>query len=791
MNEMDRRRSALNRQKKLKQKKVFKNRIIFLTFTIIFTLTFVGVFRVIYIKASKGEEYEKNAIENQVNKVQDKIINPSRGSILDRNSQAIAISTTVYNIALDLRNIILEDIEKQQKIMQILAEELDMDFNNLMAYLAKDSDGTLKDENDTHWKIIKKKVPYDKGKNIELRLSEEKLSGVYLEEDSQREYPYKTLASQLIGFIMGDTSWGIESYYNSEMTGTPGRIFRTYEANNSVVTRDIEPIKGNDIISTIDLTIQQFAEEIVKKTYTDATPKNTPISTSITVINPKTGEVLAMAQYPNFDLNEPLNISLLENDEYKQNFEKLSDDDKMKERNSIWKNFSISDTFEPGSTFKPLVVAAALEEGVISMKDTFYCEGYKIIAGNKIRCHKRDGHGVVDVETALAQSCNIAMMDIVEKLGKEKFYKYQKDFGFGEKTGIDLYGEADAASLIYPLERLNVAELATSSFGQGFNSTAIQTLMGFASIINGGNVMKPYVVSQIVDATGKVIKENKPQVIRKVISEETSDLLKESMVATVSPIGTAKNAIINGYNLAGKTGTAQQGNRDDNIYTLSFAAYLPAEDPEYLALAVIHKPKDYVSGSISPVPMIKELFLKIIDYKSIPPSNPSELSEKENVKSNEIVLKDYSNKSLKETIDELNSIGLSYQIVGSGGDTVVKHFPVGNTRISKNGEVLLYVETVNKEKELQVIPDVLKLDISEAKSILEKIGFKVELEETLEQEENITSNSNSNNLEEENTLEEVSDEKAMKNNDTKKVYEQLPQAGVYIEKGSTIKLKIK
>ena len=281
--------------------------------------------------------------------------------------------------------------------MQILAEELDMDFNNLMAYLAKDSDGTLKDENDTHWKIIKKKVPYDKGKNIELRLSEEKLRGVYLEEDSQREYPYKTLASQLIGFIMGDTSWGIESYYNSEMTGTPGRIFRTYEANNSVVTRDIEPIKGNDIISTIDLTIQQFAEEIVKKTYTDATPKNTPISTSITVINPKTGEVLAMAQYPNFDLNEPLNISLLENAEYKQNFEKLSDDDKMKERNSIWKNFSISDTFEPGSTFKPLVVAAALEEGVITMKDTFNCEGYKIIAGNRVRCHKRDGHGVIDV----------------------------------------------------------------------------------------------------------------------------------------------------------------------------------------------------------------------------------------------------------------------------------------------------------------------------------------------------------------------------------------------------------
>lgn len=770
---------------KRRKKNMVRRRILFIIFVIVATLIFVGVFRVIYIKAAKGNEYEQSAIENQINKVQDKIVNPNRGTILDRNNQAIAISTTVYNIALDLRNISLEENEKQQKLMQILSEELELDLNNLMGYLAKDSDGTLKDENDTHWKIIKKKVSYEKGKGLEARLSEEKLKGVYLEEDSQREYPHKSVAAHMIGFIMGDSSWGLESYYNSEMTGTPGRIFRTYEVNNSVVTRDITPIKGNDIVTTIDLTIQQFAEDIVKKAYLDAMPEHTPVTTSMIVTNPKTGEILAMAQYPNYDLNDPLNISLLENAEYKANFEKLSDEDKMKERNSVWKNFAISDTFEPGSTFKAILVAAALEEGAISMNDTFYCEGYRMIGGHKIRCHKRSGHGTVDVEGALAQSCNMAMIDIANKLGKEKFYKYQRDFGFGEKTGIDLYGEVDAANLMYPLEKINTVELATSSFGQGFNSTPIQTLMGFASTINGGKLMKPYIVSQIIDENGKVVKENSPQVIRKVISQETSDILREAMVSTVSPIGTGKNAIIEGYSLAGKTGTAQQGNRNEGIHTLSFAAYLPAEDPEYLALAVIHKPKNYTDGVVSPVPMIKELFLNIIDYKAIPPSNPEAVSEEVMAEKDEIIMKDYSNKSLQETIKDLNNMGLNYQIVGSGGDTVVKHFPAGNTKISKNGEVLLYVETIDKEKELQVVPDVLNLNTEEARNLLEKIGFQIFIEEgtqitfedeTLDEDEDLESDENAENEEDTSNL--------------KKVYEQMPHAGVYVEKGTTIKLKV-
>lgn len=762
-----------------KRKRRFKIRISFIMILIIFTLGFVGIFKVISIKANNGKNFEQSAIENQINKVQDKIISPNRGTVLDRNNQALAISSSVFNVALDLRNIFAEDEEKKSKLIQIVSESLDIEYAKLMAYFEPTSEGTLKAENDTHWKIIKKKIPFNVGKELEEKLKSEKLKGVYLEEDSERNYPNKNLASQTIGFIMGDTSWGLENSYNKEMTGIPGRIFRTYENNNYIITRDVEPVKGNNIVTTLDLTIQQFAEKIVENTYKEASPKHTPLSTSIIVMKPKTGEIVAMAQYPNFNLNSPNEISILEDIKNKTEFEKLPDEKKMTYRNNIWKNFSIVDTFEPGSTFKPIVIAAALEEGVINPNDTFYCEGHRTIAGKKVRCHIRAGHGQINVTDILAKSCNLGMIDIVNKLGKEKFYKYQKDFGFGEKTGIDINGEVDASNLMYPLERLNILELATSSFGQGFNSTSLQILNAFASSINGGNLMKPYLVSQIIDEAGNIVSENNGQIVRKVISEDTSDFIRKALVKTVSPDGTAKKAIIEGYSLAGKTGTAQQGKREDNIYTLSFIGYLPAEDPEYIAISVIHKPKDYYTGAISPVPMLKELFLNIIDYKAMSPSNPNVEINKENLSNSEILLKDFSNQSLQKVIKELNTIGLEYQIIGSGGDTVVKHFPVGNTKVSKDGKILLYVETLDKEKPLQIVPDLNNMSSTDAKLLLEEMGFEVYYQEEI-------SDKQAENQEE---PENDSNEEPLPNN--KKVFKQLPKAGIYIEKGSVVKIMVK
>ncbi len=791
------RRTTTNTQnkRKKKKKKKFKGRIIFLMSILTIGLSFVGIFRVMSIKAQSGDEFEKQAIENQINKVTDKVINANRGSILDRNNQPLAISSTVFNVALDIRILAELKIEETQKILNTVSEILQIDINELNAYLAKDENGKLKSENDTHWKIIKKKVSYDIGKKLEA----EKLTGVHLENDTQRNYPQNNTASQTIGFIMGDTSWGLENIYNEELTGTPGRIYRTYENNSSVVTNDIEPIKGNDIVTTLDLTLQQYAEEVVENTYKSISPEHTPENVSLILMNPKTGEILSMAQYPDFDLNNPNNISLLEDSTYKENFDKLISEEQLEIKNSIWKNFAITDAFEPGSTFKAITVAAALEEGIISEDETFYCAGYKQVADYKIRCHKRDGHGTLTLTEALEKSCNMAMLDIAEKMGRDKFYKYQRDFGFGYRTGIDLYGEVKADTYVLPVEKLNVTELATSAFGQTFTATPIQIITSFAATINGGNLMKPYLVSQIIDENGNVVEEKSPEIVRKVISEETSDFLRVAMIETLEEGGTGYKANIAGYNIGGKTATAQQGNRSDNIYTLGFAAYLPAEDPEYLMLATIHKPKDYIeapSGTVSPVPMVKEFFQKLIEYKAIPPSDENVLVEEENTLTDQVILKDYTNKDLKTVIKELNSSGLDFQIVGGGGDTVVKQIPLANTAIDKNGKVLLYIESQDDNKELVAVPDTKNLSVDEAIKLINDIGFEVSVleQEVTEREQEILDKNEQTTQNQEETQGEIIEKvEGNTNSDqsSKVVFEQIPEAGVFIEKGSIVKIKVK
>ncbi len=782
-------RNVKNTKNKSKKKKKLKRRVFTLMFLATSALTFVGVFRVMHIKAQSGEEFERAAIENQMNKVTDKTINANRGSILDRNNQPLAISSTVFNVALDVR--ILSELKPEEvnEIFSQVSEVLQMDINELNAYLIKDTNGKLKPENDTHWKIIKKKVPYETGKELEAK----RLTGVHLEADTQRNYPQNNTAAQTVGFIMGDSSWGLEKAYNDVLTGTPGRIHRTYESNNTVVTNDIEPIKGNDIVTTIDLTLQQYAEDIVENTYKSLSPNHTPENVSLILMNPKTGEILSMAQYPDFNLNNPSEISLLEDPTYKANFEKLSEEEQLKIQNSIWKNVMITDAFEPGSTFKAITVASAVEEGLVSYNQSFYCSGSKNVADYTIRCHKRDGHGTLTLTEALEKSCNMAMLEIAEKMGRDTFYKYQRDFGYGYKTGIDLYGEISADTYVLPPEKLNATELATSAFGQTFTATPIQIITSFAATINGGNLMKPYLVSQIIDEDGNIVEEKNPEVVRKVISEDTSDFLRVAMIETLEEGGTGYKANIAGYKIGGKTATAQQGKRSDNIYTLGFAAYLPAEDPEYLMLATISKPKDYIEaapGTVSPVPMVKEFSQKIIEYKAIAPSNEDLVTNKDEVASDKVILKDYTNQSLKSVINSLNSMGLDFQIVGGGGDTVVKQIPPANTAIDKNGKVLLYIETKDEGKELVSVPETKDLSLEEATKLIEEFGFVPEIIEQPEETKDKEIKSEENIQETQELIEKVEDGQN-ENQSTKKVFEQIPESGVFIEKGSTIKIKVK
>lgn len=779
----------MKRKETKKKRDIIRLKTTIMLVVVLVLLVSVAVIRVLWIKSVNGSEYESSSIANQINKIQDQVIKPNRGAILDRNKQSLAVSSTVYNIIVDVRVLAQQEKKVQDETINGLVELLGIDENEVRSLIQIDS-ATGKPKKDTNWFTLRKKVSFEVGKKIKDR----NLKCVYAEEDTKRTYPHEYLAAHIIGFLRGDTSWGLEHQYDSDLQGTDGRIFRTYEADNSIVTREIAPEEGKTIITTIDQTIQQYAENACKAAYDSCLPDHEPINTSAIVMNPNTGEVLAMAEYPSFNLNDPTSINLYESKNYKEQWDSLSDEEKMNKTNSVWKNFNITDTFEPGSIFKPIVIAAAYEEGVLSPTDTFYCGGSKVFNGETIHCHKHSGHGTQTAEQVLANSCNVGMMDIVSKIGREKFYKYQRDFGFGERTGIDLPNESSAANLLYSVDKLNTVELATSSFGQGFNCTAIQAITAFSATINGGNLMRPYLVSQIIDESGSSVKEVSPQVVRKVISEDTSNYLRKSMESVISSTGTGKKAKIEGYAIGGKTGTAQQGNRDDNIYTLDFITYFPVENPQYVCMIVMHHPENYSDGVVSPVPIMKDLMQNIINYKSIPPTNSSEKAEDESVDESEVVIKDYTNKSLKDTIKELNSLGIDFDLVGSGGNIVTKQRPDAGAKVKKGSSILLFIGTSDSPPELTAIPNVVGLTVNEAVDYLTSAGFDYSIYEEDKDDENNEEESEEGQVEAESSSEnsnssEGSNEKEGQASG-KKVYQQVPVSGSNVEKGTIVKIKI-
>ncbi len=767
--DIDEKRKRVPRRKRVSQIKIkIAKKLYFFMMVFFIILLYIGVYKIYDIKyvSGKNENYETKAIYNQVNKIQDKIINPNRGAIFDRNRQSLAVSLTVYNIVFDIRTFdSLKSDKEKQNILESLNKTIGISMDELNEYIKKDQSGNL--VNNTQYKIIKKEVEYKLGqelKNLNLRC-------VYLEEDTKRIYPNNSLAAQVVGFIRGDSSWGLESYYNDIMTGTPGRIFRTYEENNSIITRQEPAKEGYSLITTIDQTIQQYAEKAVKTAYYEYNAENT----SAIVINPNTGEILAMTSYPTFDLNIPDKISLLEDENYKKAWENMKDEEKSAALIKSWKNFNVTDTFEPGSIFKPIVVSAALEEGVIKETDSFYCGGEKKFGEDKITCHKISGHGMQNLEQVLANSCNMGMVDIAIKLGADKFYKYQKDFGYGEKTGIDFPGEVDAKSLLYPLDKLKKnIYLGTSSIGQGFNATPLQSMTAFAATINGGNIMKPYIVSQIIDKDGNIIEEHTSKVVRKVISQSTSDYIRNALESVVTETGTGKKARIDGYAIGGKTGTGQQGDRKKNINTCSFIAYLPVDNPEIMVGVFMHKPMPYIEGTTTPAPMLKEIILNIIDYKAIPPNYESDSNNTVAVKNSEILVEDYVNKNLSQVINELNTKNIRYEVVGNG-DLVYKQSPSANNKIDKSSGIILFAKQSDASKELGLVPDVEGMTSEQAKKLIESNGFLCDIVQS-ENSENTTENSTASNSEN-----NVSSNKAI-------IVGQYPNPEVRIEKGTVIKL---
>ncbi len=753
----------LKKARKIRQDQKLRKKILIIGNLFIAVLCFL-LGRVLYIKVVKGDDYEKIAVQQQTAKLTDQSISPLRGKILDRNGKTLAISNTIYTVVIDIRSMYADGITQadRDKTINTLSEVLKLDLETVKGYYALDSSG--KPVNDVQYKVIAKGVSYDDGQ----ALVTSKAKGIYLEAGSDRVYPQNVYAAAVIGFLRGDNSstyWGLEASYDEYLKGEAGRNFGSYTTEGDVAMNEIMAKNGDTIVTTIDLEIQSFAEELCKKY---GVLYNADHASTI-VMDPNTGEIITLAQFPTYDANQPGDIIAFNDPRFVEIYEASTEEDRANQIYEVWKNFNISNTYEPGSVYKPLVVAAALDEGVISKDDVYFCSGSITIADTNIPCWKKGGHGELSVSGVLANSCNVGMILIGEKLGRQSYYDYQRDFGFGEATGVDLPNEATSENVIYDLNELNPVEVATGSMGQGFNATALQSITGFASVINGGYLLEPYVVSRVVNQNHEVVYSNERKIKRQVVSKTTSDFLRNAMRETIVS-GTGKKVNVEGYNIGGKSGTAQQGVRDKKEYVISFEAYFPVENPQYVVLSTVYKPRPYVDGETTAALMTKELIEYIIQIKGLEPSDYDKLHEANESITNKIKVPDFTGKSVEEVTKALNTLGFSYEIIEEGS-VVTRTQPSAGSYVTKGKFVYLYAEPQAND-ELVLLPNVTGLVGTDAEKILREVGFEVVV---------VKKTDSGATIDESSTTEEVK---------TGIVKKQMPSDNLNLPKGTYIRLEV-
>lgn len=564
--------------------KTMQRKLVMLFAAIVLAFVFL-VGRITYINAASGDKYTKLVLDQQ--QYGSRTIPFKRGDIVDRNGTKIATSERIYNVILDMK-VMLSKEEYIEPTIQVLEDCFG---------IAEEDVRTLVDKNPTgRYNILKKGVDYATAQKFnKIESDSEKypnVKGIWLEEDYVRKYPYNTLASDVIGFTVDGNvgSNGIEASYNSILNGTDGREYGYQDESTSFEQTVKEPENGQTVMSTIDLQVQSIVEkhilEFNEEHKNQAREGEGSLDTAVIVMNPQNGEILAEASYPNYDLNNPRDLTKYYTEEQ---IEAMSDEEKLDTLNSLWNNFCVSDTYEPGSTFKPFVISAGLETGVLTGEESYTCGGVLHVGDHDIHCSNRDGHGTQTLKRALENSCNVALMQIGESMGAEEFTRYQELFGFGEMTGIDLPGEASTEGLLYEAENMDATSLATNAFGQNFNVTMTQLAASFCSLVNGGNYYEPHVVKQIQDENGNVTETKDPVLVRKTISKETSDIIKDYMYGVVEE-GTGKSAAVEGYAIGGKTGTAEKLPRRNGKYLVSFIGYAPQENPQVVVYVVVNEP---------------------------------------------------------------------------------------------------------------------------------------------------------------------------------------------------------
>jgi stage V sporulation protein D (sporulation-specific penicillin-binding protein) len=565
--------------------KLMQKKLVMLFIAIILAFI-VLIGRITYINASKGNKYTKIVLDQQ--EYDSRVIPYKRGDIVDRNGTKIATSERVYNVILDV-DVMTSSDDYIEPTIQVLKDIFEVKEDEVRKI--------AKENPDSRYEVLAKGVSYEKAKAFQdIEADTDKypdVKGIWLEEDYQRTYPYNSLASDVIGFTVSGNQGaiGVESSYNDILNGTDGREYGYFDSA-STVERTVKSAKnGSTVVSTIDVALQSIVEQCIKEFNDEhageaGSGEQGSKNTAVIIMNPNTGEILAEASYPNFDLNKPRDLS---GSYTKEQLSAMSEDEQLDALNTLWRNFCISDAFEPGSTVKPFTVAAGLETGALNGNETYVCNGSLHVGDYDIHCHLRTGHGTETTEQAVANSCNVALMEMAESIGVENFIRYQHIFGFGEYTGIDLPGEASTASLVYTNETMGITDLATNSFGQGFNVTMTQMAAAFSSLVNGGYYYEPHVVKQIQDESGSVIEAKNPVLLRKTVSTETSAMVKQYMKAVMTS-GTGRGASVDGYDIGGKTGTAEKLPRDKGNYLLSYIGYAPQENPEIVVYVVVDEP---------------------------------------------------------------------------------------------------------------------------------------------------------------------------------------------------------
>ena len=570
---------------KRKFSKIMQKKLVLL-FSLVVLAFAILIGRIIQINAMNGEKYTKVVLDQQ--QYDSRVIPFRRGDIVDRNGTKLATSERVYNVILDVKAMLEKD-EYQEPTIKVLKD--------CFGIAEEDVEELVESSPESRYNILLKGVDYNTAKEFEaIDEDEEKhpnVKGIWLEEDYVRKYPYNSLASDVIGFSNADDvgTIGLEASYNAILNGVDGREYG-YLEEGALLERTIkEAENGNTIVSTIDAELQKIVEKHIlefNEAYKDNAEKgNGSLNTAVIIADPQSGEILAQASYPNFDLNKPRDISAYYTE---KELKKMKEEEKVEILNNLWRDFCVSDSYEPGSTAKPFTVAAGLETGKIRGNEVYTCGGSLVVAEDTepINCHYTAGHGTQTIAQSIANSCNVAMMEMIKVIGAEDFYRYQSIFGFGAQTGIDLPGEAEG--ILQDPELVGPVDLATNSFGQNFNVTMEQMVAGMSALINGGNYYEPHVVKQIQDENGNVIETKESVLKKRVISEQTSTMLKQYMKTVMEGTGTGASAAVEGYDIGGKTGTAEKYPRNSGKHLLSFIGYAPQDDPEVLIYVVIDEP---------------------------------------------------------------------------------------------------------------------------------------------------------------------------------------------------------